>query len=310
MRMREQATDLTIVVPIYKEAENICFLTERIFRVTASANISAELIFVDDDSQDGTEAICNMLAPKYNVRLIVRKGVRGLATAVIDGLKEARGRFLLSMDSDLSHPPAVIPEMFRMLNQGADFVVGSRYVTGGCVQQGWGLHRWLNSMVATLMARPLTCVTDPLSGFFALPRTTFLKSPELSPIGYKVGLELLVKIAPQNIIELPISYENRKFGKSKLSPRIQIQYVRHLWRLYRYRYPSLSEVVQFSLRGNLSLLVDLRVYSRLQSLFRVNYLAGIVNLFARIGYITKSQRGGEKDDPPAPSRRRGWRTKR
>ena len=240
--MSEQATDLTIVVPTYKDAEKICSLTEQIFRVTASAHISAELIFVDDDSQDGTEAICKDLAPKYNVRLIVRKGVRGLATAVIDGLKEARGRFLLSMDSDLSHPPAVIPEMFRVLNQGADFVIGSRYMTGGCVQQGWGFYRWLNSKVATLVARPLTSVTDPLSGFFALPRTMFLKSPKLSPIGYKVGLELLVKIALENIVELPISCENRKFGKSKLSLWVQIEYVRHLGRLYRYRYHSLSEV--------------------------------------------------------------------
>ena len=265
MRMSEKATALTIVIPTYKEAETICSLTEQIFRATASANISAELIFVDDDSQDGIEAICNALALKYNVRLIVRKGVRGLATAVIDGLKGARGRFLLSMDGDLSHPPAVIPQMFQMLNQGADFVVGSRYVTGGCVQQGWGLHRWLSSKVATLMARPLTSITDPLSDFFALPRATFLKSPELSPIGYKVALELLVKIEPKKIVELPISYENRKFGKSKLSPRIQLEYLRHLRRLYRYRYPSFSEVVQSSLLGNLGLLVNRGVCSRIKA---------------------------------------------
>jgi dolichol-phosphate mannosyltransferase len=270
--MVENHPDLTIVIPTYKEAANLAPLTERIFNATHSAGISTELIFVDDDSQDGTEAKCKELTSNYNVRLIVRKGVRGLATAVVDGLKEARGRFLLSMDADLSHPPETIPEMFRLLKEGAEFVLGSRYIKGGGVEEGWGIPRWINSKVATVLALPLTPVRDALSGFFALPRTTFLKATELSPLGYKIALELLVKARPQRIVEVPITFEKRKFGKSKLSLRVQVQYLRHLRRLYRYRYPLLSEMLHFLFVGGLGFLVDFSLYYEMQTVFGLHHL--------------------------------------
>lgn len=264
--------DLTVVVPTYKEAENIPTLVERIFKATARAQLSAELIVVDDDSRDGTEEQCLRLSRTHNVRLITRRGERGLATAVLLGLREAKGRYLLAMDGDLSHPPESIPDFVRALEGGADFVLGSRYMPGAAIQEGWGLFRWLNSRIATLLARPLTAVSDPLSGYFAMPRSAFLGSPALSPLGYKIALELLVKSHPRTVVEVPISFSDRAAGRSKLSVRVQWQYVKHLRRLYAYRCPFLLQLGQFLLVGGLGLVVDIAVYSGLQAAFEINHL--------------------------------------
>jgi dolichol-phosphate mannosyltransferase len=271
--MPEDATlDLTIVVPTYKEVGNLEPLTQRIFEATTAAKITAEVLVVDDDSQDGTEVKCGELAEKYNIRLITRKQERGLASAVLHGLAHAQGRYLLCMDADLSHPPEAIPAMVQALANGADFVLGSRYGAGGMVQQGWGPHRWLASKLATALAAPLTTVSDPMSGFFALSRERFAASPRLAPLGYKICLELLVKLRPRRIVEIPIVFEDRKIGKSKLSLRVQIEYLRHLRLLYRYKYPLLVEIGHFLLVGGLGFLVDVAVYAGSQFVFGLNHL--------------------------------------
>jgi dolichol-phosphate mannosyltransferase len=96
--------------------------------------------------------------------LIERTADRGLSAAVLDGLRCARGEIVLCMDADLSHPSSAIPLMVRKLLSGADFVVGSRYVDGGTTSHDWGFLRWLNSRIATWLARPLTNVRDPMAG--------------------------------------------------------------------------------------------------------------------------------------------------
>jgi dolichol-phosphate mannosyltransferase len=264
--------DLTVVVPTYKEADNIEPLVERIFKATATAQLSAELIIVDDDSRDGTEEQCARLSRSHNVRLITRRGERGRATAVLLGLRQAKGRFLLSMDADLSHPPESIPDFVRALEGGADFVLGSRYVPGAGIEEGWGLFRWMNSRIAKLLARPLAAVCDPLSGYFAMPRSAFLRSSDLSPLGYELTLELLVKSHPNTVVELPIYFSNRAAGKSKLSLRVQLQYLEHLRRLYTDRSPFLIQLIPFLLVGSLGVVVDVAVYSGLQAAFGINHL--------------------------------------
>src|SRR5690349_15415001 len=107
------------------------------------------------------------------------------------------------MDADLSHPPEALPGMLTKLREGADFVLGSRYVRGGTTSDDWGVLRWLNSRVATWLARPLTSVRDPMSGFFALRRSTFEAGREFNPIGYKIGLELIVKCGCERVVEVP-----------------------------------------------------------------------------------------------------------
>ena len=272
--MSTAPVEVSIVVPTYREVENIGLLADRVFAATSAAGIAAELIVVDDDSRDGTEARCRDLSARYPVRLITRRGERGLATAVIEGFRQARGRLLVCMDADLSHPPEAIPEMVQALVGGAEFVIGSRYLAKGGIEEGWGVYRWLNSKIATLLARPLTLVSDPLGGYFGLPREVFFRAGELSPLGYKIALEMLVRGRPKRVAEVPIFFSDRKFGQSKLSVRVQFQYLRHLRRLYLFKYPFLSQLGQFLAVGGLGLLVDIASYYALQ-------LVGLGHITAR-----------------------------
>ncbi|MCH5374140.1 MAG: polyprenol monophosphomannose synthase [Planctomycetes bacterium] len=194
--------------------------------------IRAEIVVVDDDSQDGTEQVCRELARCWPLRLITRRGKRGLSGAVLRGLDEARGELLVVMDADLSHPPEKIPELIQALEAGdSDFVLGSRSVAGGDTDDGWGLLRWLNSKIATLLARSFTTANDPMPGFFALRRGTYRSADELNPVGYKIGLELIVKCRCRRVREVPIHFLQRLHGSSKLNLKEQLNYLRHLFRL-------------------------------------------------------------------------------
>jgi dolichol-phosphate mannosyltransferase len=225
----------SIVVPTFREAESLPELIDRITALRASEKSILELLIIDDDSRDGTEELVAARALPW-VKLIVRTEERGLSQAVLTGLRQARGDVLVVMDADSSHPPEVIPEMLEALKRGADFVVGSRYVPGGTTAEDWGLLRFINSRVATCLARPLTTISDPMSGFFALPRMVFERAEDPSPLGYKIGLELLVRCRCEDVAEIPIRFANRAHGQSKLTLHQQLLYLRHLARLYQFKF--------------------------------------------------------------------------
>jgi dolichol-phosphate mannosyltransferase len=228
--------DVSVIVPTFREADNLPVLVAAIHDALSRQKTTYEIVIVDDDSRDGTEGVCADLARRYPLRLLVRRNERGLASAVVSGMRAAKGTYLVVMDADLSHPPQAIPSLLQPLRSGlADFVIGSRYVKGGSTEEGWGLHRWLNSKFATLLAWPLARARDPMAGFFALRRALFESAGTLDPIGYKIGLELLVKCRCRRVVEVPIHFRNRLHGHSKLNLREQINYLRHLGRLYRFR---------------------------------------------------------------------------
>lgn len=242
--VNDSGIDLSVVVPTYREAENIAELADRVFRATETAGIVAEMLIVDDDSGDGTDEVCAALAERLPVRLVVREGERGLATAALLGMREARGDVLLVMDADLSHPPEKVAELYRAVRDGgADVAIGSRFVAGGKVEEGWGWLRWLNARGARWLCRGLTDVRDPMAGFFALRRQTFAAAPPLRPLGYKILLEVLAKLPQASVRELPIEFVDRKRGASKLDLRQQWLYLRHLGRLYGHRFPKLRRLV-------------------------------------------------------------------
>lgn len=255
--------ECTVVVPTYHEVDNLEPLCQRIVSAMSGAGLSCEILIVDDDSADGSEEkIGDLSARGIPVRIIVRKGERGLSSAVLCGFREARGKVLVCMDADLSHPPEKLPEMIATIRNGhADFVIGSRYVPGGTTEQGWGLFRWLNSKVAIILAKPFTNALDPMSGFFATNRKQFINADSLNPIGYKIGLELLVKCHCQRVKEVPIHFANRTRGKSKLSLREQWLYIKHVKRLTDYKYGWLSHFIQFCIVGSSGMVVDLSIYS-------------------------------------------------
>jgi len=255
-------THLTIVVPTYREVENLPHLIDRVARVREERALDIDLLIVDDDSRDGTvELIASR--PERWLRLIVRTRNRGLSAAVLEGFHNASGDVLICMDADLSHPPESVPLMLQKLQAGADFVVGSRYIEGGTTADDWGLLRWLNSRVATALARPLTSIRDPMAGFFALSRTTFQAGADFNPIGYKIGLELIVKCRCERVVEIPIHFENRRFGESKLTLGQQLAYLRHLRRLYIFKYGLWSQLSQFLVVGALGTLVNLAALTAL-----------------------------------------------
>jgi len=228
---------VSIIVPTFREAFNVTALIERTFAALRDFRLPVEMIVVDDDSQDGTDAVIQSLQARLSVRLIVRKGERGLSGAVLRGFQEARYDRFVVLDADLQHPPELIPRFVEKLDAGdCDFVIGTRYAPGGQIEGSWPWHRRVFSRAATLLARPLMPVSDPMSGFFALRRETWEQAANLNPIGYKIALELYVKCACRRPAEIPITFGLRQAGASKLSAGVAVRYLQHLLRLYRFRY--------------------------------------------------------------------------
>ncbi|MES1206772.1 MAG: glycosyltransferase family 2 protein [Pseudomonadota bacterium] len=256
---------VTIVVPTYREAESLPHLIDRVAKVRAASGLQIDMLIMDDDSRDGSVEIVAARAQPW-VSMVVRTSDRGLSTAVLDGLRRGRGTYLACMDADLSHPPEALPGMIAKLEEGADFVVGSRYVAGGTTSDDWGFLRWFNSRVATLLARPLTTVRDPMAGFFALRRSTFQAGREFNPVGYKIGLELIVKCRCERVVEVPIHFEDRRFGQSKLTLKQQALYLRHLRRLYIFKYGGWTQLMQFLTVGALGTVVNLAALTALLAL--------------------------------------------
>ena len=255
-------TAVTLLVPTYHEVASIPHLVARVGSVRAAAALDLELIMMDDDSRDGSAELVESLNLPW-VRMVTRKTNRGLSYAVLDGLHIAQREFVVVMDADLSHPPEKIPELIAAIKQGADVAVGSRFADGGSTADDWGLFRWLNSRVATLLAFPLTTVSDPMSGFFAMRRSTFLGGRDFNPVGYKILLELVIKCHCKLVADVPIHFDNRRFGESKLSFSEQMRYLKHLRRLYIYKYGTWSHLAQFLLVGVSGLVVNVLVLTLL-----------------------------------------------
>jgi dolichol-phosphate mannosyltransferase len=224
--------EVSVVVPTYNERDNLPTLVERIDRALHPRPY--ELLIVDDNSPDATAAVADSLARAYPVRCLVRRSERGLATAVIHGLRHAAGETIVVMDADLSHPPEAIPDLLEALRDPrVPMAVGSRFVPGGRVDLHWPMHRRLNSLLGRLLARPLTPVRDMMSGFFAVRREG-LGLDRLRPVGYKIALELIVRNRWHGVVEVPITFADRAEGETKLSVGEQLRYLRHLSRLYRF----------------------------------------------------------------------------
>lgn len=234
----------SVIVPTYHEAANIPELVRRTFDAVRSANLEAELILVDDDSRDGIERIVEDLQRTCPVRLLVRRGERGLSGAVLAGFAAARHDVFVVMDADLQHPPEAIPGLVAALQRPPhDFAIATRYAMGGSVESDWPWIRRLISRTATLLARPVAPLSDPMSGFFALHRATWEHAAHLDPIGYKIALELYVKGRCRRPAEVPIRFAPRRAGESKLTVKEEWRYLRHLARLYRFRYPFMVPAV-------------------------------------------------------------------
>ena len=250
--------DVTIVVPTYCERDNIEPLATRIEAMAHEAGLCAEVLLMDDKSNDGSIDVVATLDRPW-LQMIEREGLRGLSPAVLDGMFQARAPRIVVMDADLSHPPEAIPAMLAEINDGADFVIGSRYVPGGATAEDWGFLRLVNSKAATLLSRPFTSARDPMAGFFAIRRDVFERAENLDPIGFKIGLELIVKCDCRDIREVPIHFAQRNAGESKLGIQEQLKYLLHLRRLAQHRWAVRTSAIQFGLVGGSGVVVNLAI---------------------------------------------------
>jgi dolichol-phosphate mannosyltransferase len=187
----------------------------------------------------------------------VRKEEKGLSTAVMKGFELARGEICIVMDADLSHPVEKIPNMIKPILEGkCDATVGSRYIKGGDCEQ-WPLFRKIVSKGAGYLAKGVTNLSDPTSGFMAI-RKSLLDGVKLNPLGWKIVLEVIVK-TNSHFMEIPIVFADRQKGKSKLNFQVQMDYLRHLWQLYCYKFPIIDQFIKFCTVGFLGLIVDTAV---------------------------------------------------
>jgi len=228
---------ISVVIPTLNEAEN---LPELMDRLQASLRRRRyEVLIVDDGSVDGTVAVCAALAMRHPLRLLRRTGAEdGLAGAVIAAFQRARGKYLVVMDGDLQHPPEAIGAMLIPLeHEQADFVIGCRHLAGASIDAAWPVRRRIASRLARWLARPIAGpLRDPMSGFFAIRQSVYASARALAPVGYKIALELLCKRAFGRVCEVPIHFGTRRHGTSKLSLGQSVSFLRHLARLYAWRY--------------------------------------------------------------------------
>ena len=223
--------ELSLIAPTYNEKENIVPLVERVHKALSQYNY--ELIIVDDDSPDGTAEHADSLTARYPLKVIVRKNERGLASAVVAGFDQARGQVLGAIDADLQHPPEAIPALLDAIRGGADVAIGSRYVEGGGIE-GWSTKREIISIGAKTIARILLAsvrkINDPLTGFF-LFRREVIEGTVLTPTGYKILLEVLVRGSAKQVVEVPYVFKERERGKSNLTMKEQLNFLKHISRL-------------------------------------------------------------------------------
>jgi dolichol-phosphate mannosyltransferase len=236
------------VVPTYNEVDNLPRLAQRIFALKLP---NLRLIVVDDNSPDGTGELADRLAAEANDlrpdRMLVlhRTAKEGIGRAYVAGMTEALAhddQFIVQMDADLSHAPEVIPEMLgTMLATDSGLVLGSRYVASGSLSEKWGPHRRLLSRGGSLYVNSILHlrIADTTGGF-KLWRADALKSIDLSRIrsagfSFQIEMNFRAKQAGVKIVEIPIHFDERFSGRSKMTLAVQLEglWVPFALRMYR-----------------------------------------------------------------------------
>jgi dolichol-phosphate mannosyltransferase len=266
----------SIVVPTYNERANIAELVSRIERTLQG--FDWEVIFVDDDSPDGTaDCVREIARSNTRVRCIQRVGRRGLSSACVEGMLASSAPFLAVMDADLQHDERLLADMLKVLqNEPVDVVVGSRYVQGGGVGQ-WDASRLRKSRFATWLARVAVKapLTDPMSGFFGLRSEVLHRSVRsLSAIGFKILLDILASSpAGLRVRELPYHFRERMAGESKLDSKVAWDYLMLILDKTLGRYIPARFVV-FMMVGGLGVFVHMAVLTGMFMLAQSSFLWG------------------------------------
>ncbi len=264
-----KAQKLVILLPTYNERENIQALISAVQQQVRLTPYAAHILVVDDNSPDGTgEAVRALMQESANLHLIIGEK-RGLGAAYIRGMQHAMdvlaADVIVQMDADFSHDPADLPRLLKMLESPADFVIGSRYVSGGSIPSTWGWHRRVYSRLGNLTARyvvGLYRVRDCTAGYRAI-RASVLREIDLSSLrvkGYAFQIALLHQAVTRGVkvVEVPVHFVDRKFGDSKLGVRDIIEFLINAWWI---RLWSSGTFVKFCIVGATGVAVNLAAFS-------------------------------------------------
>ena len=235
---------LALAIPTLREAENIRGLLDHVRSVLDPIDIPYEILVVDDDSRDGTDEIVSSIAlADPRVRLLVRRGQRGLSGAILHAWQNTGAPILGVMDADLQHPPELLPRLIASILAGHDLAIGSRYTEGGELG-AWNPIRKLLSVAAVWATWPIQHrgirAKDPMTGFF-LVRRECVNEIAFQRSGFKLLLEVLVRGRIQSIEEIPFAFGLRYRGASKAGFKVATDYARLLARLYAARFGLLRD---------------------------------------------------------------------
>ncbi len=262
-------TELSIILPTFNERGNVEPILEHLQQ--ALADIDYEVIFVDDDSRDGTADLVRSIALRDSrVRLLHRVNRRGLSSACIEGMMSSASPYLAVMDADLQHDERILPRMLqRLKDENLDIVVGSRNIEGGSMGDFDKSRVTLSMLGRYLSAKICRCrIQDPMSGFFLLRRTFLLEVVHrTSGVGFKILVDLLASSTrPVRLAEVPYRFRSRQRGESKLDIMVGIEYVQLLIdKLIGGLIPS--SFILFSMVGAVGVLIHLSLLWLLLSTF-------------------------------------------
>jgi dolichol-phosphate mannosyltransferase len=252
------ACRITVVIPTYNEADNLPAMTEALLRLPLP---TIQVLIVDDNSPDGTGAVADELAACYNAglrkndrpRMVVihRQGKGGLGTAYVAGMMRAiedGADYIVQMDADFSHSPRYLPQMLGvLLASEADVVIGSRYVPGGSLDAGWEWSRRLLSWWANLYSRAILGlrIRDMTAGFKmwrrAALQTIGLQNIRSNGYSFQVEMAYLCEKLGFRLVEIPIHFEDRRIGQSKLDVPVKLESAWRTWQIrWQYRHMSVD----------------------------------------------------------------------
>jgi dolichol-phosphate mannosyltransferase len=259
----EEAIAFSLVLPTYKESQNIQSIVQILSELLDGVFPGQyELIVVDDNSPDLTWKVAQDLLPDYpQLRVMRREAEKGLSTAVIRGWQVARGRILGVIDADLQHPPEVLLQLLGEMQQGADLAVASRHVEGGGVSEWSAVRRFLSrgAQMLGLMILPevIGRLSDPMSGYFMVRRSAIV-GKYLSPVGYKILIEVAARGKIRWIAEAGYVFRERLAGESKVTWKQYVEYIQHLLRL-RFSLWPVERFFRFGIVGFSGVFVDMGV---------------------------------------------------
>ncbi|WP_349431512.1 glycosyltransferase family 2 protein [Methylomarinum sp. Ch1-1] len=260
-----------IIIPTWNEQKNISRLIEELQQQFLNIAHDMHILVVDDNSPDGTAETVKQLQSMYPNIHLLRGRKQGLGAAYVRGMTHAlnvlKADVVFEMDADFSHKPSDVPRLHQALDEGADFVIGSRYVEGGSIPDEWGWHRRMNSRYGNIVARYLAGlyqVRDCTAGFRAI-RSTLLKKIDLSNLkvqGYAFQVALLFEalIHKAKIKEIPVEFVDRIHGESKLGMSDIIEFIINAWWL---RFRASATFLKFLITGASGVIVNLGMFTAL-----------------------------------------------